>query len=1345
MKKLFFSVAFLFISSFMFSQSVKWFNSAGGVYRPQIRDLAVDQAGFIYAIGGFDANMTVSGNAVNTRGGYDVFVTKYDPAGNIVWIKTIGGANPDFGFEIETDHLDNVYVSVFTQSSPLHVADSVLASAVSGILRFDSSGRFEAVLTTGMSVYNMKCYQGAIYARTAVNTVFKCNLDGGIIWTKTISGTFAGNNIITTTPETSLEVTPHGNIIFSQSCTGNYTYDGVTITNSSGRFIIATLIDTNSNLIRNYSWGMNGGFDLRSRSAIVDNDHNVYLAAGFPSTYNSSFGSSTILHLQSGANFHALLKFDSQAAPVWAFNISCANSSLNFYDLELDNAGNIAMLGMYTDITSLGSFSFPTNSFNGNIFTATLTPLGMLVSAKGFGSDYSTDRATDFQLLGDSSFVLGGFTNNAAPVSYGCISSVTPGFMVMKYSYDPPPLPAVSFTHLREQRKVFFTSIVTNTTSVSWDFGDGTTSTQRNPVHTYTTPGNFSVRLIGQNSCGADTATTQILYKGIQKVLPEKIANNQFQVVVAKGGFPFTTAQMILKRGTHILLSESVAVSDSGVLQANFLLNNEPLGLYDVIINSGSFTDTLKNGVELEAENDAELTLQITGPQVRLVNRFQRYQIKVSNPGNINKFAVPVMIAIHPKNEIARLSNFIITDSIGNVVRDSAFTHDFIMVRDSVSGDSLWMSCLTIPAVVAQSSETIEFYMRGTTLGDKQLFAILLKPFFNNAQLVQLGLARTESSCDFLADPVVCVLDLLNQAPGAGCLTSALSFGCSIANLGRDAVGNRNRRGDASKYMADCFNFIADLAGILTCEAGGAAKEKAKEVAEDVFLEVLGTVFGISAAVANGDVPDVPFQVIGLPVTFPGSCVQTFTTPKKNLKDWIIKDVSSMDPNDKTGPVGLTANNYFDGQSNMQYLIRFENISTATAPASVVEIADTLDNSFFDVRSLRFTGFGFADSSYQVLNAIESYVQEIDLRPAKNTIVRFSAKLDTVVNSITWKFESLDPISRDLVSDPNDGFLNPNQNSPEGEGFVSFSISPLPNRPHLQQVSNQAKIVFDENAPIFTNDWLNTVDKEKPFSNVLSLPLVLNDTAFTVKWDGNDPHAGIMAYDIYVTINDTLTRLLLKNTRADSIQLRGNFGNTYKFYSIAIDQVGNTEDPPGIPDAVITLSAPLPLTLLSFTGNRQNNDAVLQWRTENETNVSHFEVQRSTNGTDFITAGSVTAGGNLYMLTDPGVFNTQPVVYYRLKSVDIDGRFTYSAILKLSRNENGLLTVFPNPVSNQLVIGGLKRAGIIRLFGIDGKLMNEMTVTAQTMMIDMGGYPNGIYWLQYASDNNLQTLKILKQ
>ncbi len=46
-------------------------------------------------------------------------------------------------------------------------------------------------------------------------------------------------------------------------------------------------------------------------------------------------------------------------------------------------------------------------------------------------------------------------------------------------------------------------------------------------------------------------------------------------------------------------------------------------------------------------------------------------------------------------------------------------------------------------------------------------------------------------------------------------------------------------------------------------------------------------------------------------------------------------------------------------------------------------------------------------------------------------------------------------------------------------------------------------------------------------------------------------------------------------------------------------------------------SGTLPLNLISFSGSKQNNDALLQWKTANEINVSRFEVQRSDNGIDF--------------------------------------------------------------------------------------------------------------------------------
>src|SRR5690606_17747936 len=87
--------------------------------------------------------------------------------------------------------------------------------------------------------------------------------------------------------------------------------------------------------------------------------------------------------------------------------------------------------------------------------------------------------------------------------------------------------------------------------------------------------------------------------------------------------------------------------------------------------------------------------------------------------------------------------------------------------------------------------------------------------------------------------------------------------------------------------------------------------------------------------------------------------------------------------------------------------------------------------------------------------------------------------------------------------------------------------------------------------------------------------------------------------------------------------------------------------------------SPLPLDLLEFKGSIVNEQAYLQWKTENESNTATFIVERSADGQTYKPIGSVnamnTAGIHHYDFTDsefPGML--APAVYYRLKQVDLD-------------------------------------------------------------------------------------------
>ena len=117
----------------------------------------------------------------------------------------------------------------------------------------------------------------------------------------------------------------------------------------------------------------------------------------------------------------------------------------------------------------------------------------------------------------------------------------------------------------------------------------------------------------------------------------------------------------------------------------------------------------------------------------------------------------------------------------------------------------------------------------------------------------------------------------------------------------------------------------------------------------------------------------------------------------------------------------------------------------------------------------------------------------------------------------------------------------------------------------------------------------------------------------------------------------------------------------------------------------------LPLDLLSFSGQLQNNNSVLlNWKTENEINTSHFVVERSADGISYNGIGNVTANGRNntagsfnYSFTDNDAINqSSQRLYYRLKMVDVDGKFKYSNIIAVSFPLiTGKLSIAPNPVT----------------------------------------------------------------
>ncbi|HSU27431.1 MAG TPA: T9SS type A sorting domain-containing protein [Chitinophagaceae bacterium] len=112
---------------------------------------------------------------------------------------------------------------------------------------------------------------------------------------------------------------------------------------------------------------------------------------------------------------------------------------------------------------------------------------------------------------------------------------------------------------------------------------------------------------------------------------------------------------------------------------------------------------------------------------------------------------------------------------------------------------------------------------------------------------------------------------------------------------------------------------------------------------------------------------------------------------------------------------------------------------------------------------------------------------------------------------------------------------------------------------------------------------------------------------------------------------------------------------------------------------------PLPVKFGSIRGYAKNNGIQVDWTVYTEDNVDHYEVERAADGRQFQTVGSVISR-NSTIQTDYHFFDAAPLLrdnFYRIKNVDIDGKFSYSNIIRVSpASQVNILSIYPNPVQN---------------------------------------------------------------
>lgn len=160
---------------------------------------------------------------------------------------------------------------------------------------------------------------------------------------------------------------------------------------------------------------------------------------------------------------------------------------------------------------------------------------------------------------------------------------------------------------------------------------------------------------------------------------------------------------------------------------------------------------------------------------------------------------------------------------------------------------------------------------------------------------------------------------------------------------------------------------------------------------------------------------------------------------------------------------------------------------------------------------------------------------------------------------------------------------------------------------------------------------------------------------------------------------------------------------------------------------------PLPVVWGGFAGKRVNSSAVaLQWRTMQELNASHYNVQRSEDGIRFRTIGMVMAQGNTSSVSDYNFDDkaaTGNMYYYRLEQVDLDGGINYSSIIK--QGNGGKKTLVGGLGSNKILVQFFSNDNRnIRIVNNSGIIVKQQTSANQQETFDVNNLPAGVYALQ---------------
>jgi len=163
----------------------------------------------------------------------------------------------------------------------------------------------------------------------------------------------------------------------------------------------------------------------------------------------------------------------------------------------------------------------------------------------------------------------------------------------------------------------------------------------------------------------------------------------------------------------------------------------------------------------------------------------------------------------------------------------------------------------------------------------------------------------------------------------------------------------------------------------------------------------------------------------------------------------------------------------------------------------------------------------------------------------------------------------------------------------------------------------------------------------------------------------------------------------------------------------------------------------------------QNNEGItITWQTLNESGTKSFTVERSNNANDYAGINTVSAKGvaSNYSYTDKNPLSGTS--YYRIRENATNGTNTFSPVVKLVFNDNGIISLYPNPAKNTVTVKGLNKniTATIRITDMNGREISKQTFTqSSSATLNIRALAQGSYFVLVEQNGKVTKLRIVKE